>query len=65
MKAQWLDHELDRIPYFDLTGKSFIPKSDKTLKVKKNSTADGGALTHQQILETKWEKEKEDKFQEF
>jgi hypothetical protein len=35
MKAQWLDHELDRIPYFDLTGKSFIPKSDKTLKVKK------------------------------
>jgi len=43
-----LDHELSRIPYFDLNGKSFIPKSDKTLKIKKKGGAEGGALTHQE-----------------
>ena len=57
MQAQWLNHELQRMPYFDANGVSYIPEFEKKIKPKGEKAID--EISPQVLLEKKWAKEKE------
>lgn len=57
MQAQWLNHELQRMPYFDSFGVSYIPECEKQIKPKGDKPVD--EVTPMALLEKKWAKEKE------
>ena len=57
MQAQWLNHELQRMPYFDTNGVSYIPECEKKIKPKGEKVID--EISPQALLEKKWAKEKE------
>ena len=57
MQAQWLNHELQRMPYFDTNGVSYIPECEKKIKPKGEKAID--EISPQVLLEKKWAKEKE------
>ena len=58
MKAQWLNHEIQRLPYFDINGRSYVPDSQNKLKLKGDSQLKE-ALDPQTLLHMKWEKQKD------